>query len=211
MSRTEVKVLVVLFVFAIVGGAIAGTNPAVRKLFGQKFETYKYPSCQSVTCSVEFYIGSKIEPYSPPAPPGEKALPAHNYLISPTFEGKNKMYMRIDIDKIAAASTAAGKGLLAVYGNCSGNGLKPAFTQNLPNFGGNVVVCASPAKIGSSVYVLGYTAVFQSPKTGSFVIVGINENVEFNSKGQISNQVFDMSKYQSDIQNILTTIDVKSK
>jgi hypothetical protein len=211
MSRTEVKVLAIIFTLAIAGGAIAGTNQTVRKLFGQKFETYNYPSCKDVKCSVEFFIGSKIALYTPPTPSGEAPIPDHSYLISPTFEGKNNMNMRIDVDKIAAASTSAGKGLLAVYGNCSGKGLTEAFTEDLPNFGGSANVCASLAKLGNTTYVVGYTSVFESKKTGSFIIIGINENIELNSKGQISNQVFDMTKYQNDIATVLQSLDVKSK
>lgn len=211
MRRSGMIGLAVLFVIAIVGGALAGRTDTVKALFGQKFESYSYPSCSTVKCSVEFYLGSKIVNYSPPAPPGEKAIAAHDYLVSPTFQGKNAMYMRIDIDKIAAASTPAGKGLLAVYGNCSGRGLEGAFTEKLPNFGVTATMCAAPAKVGASTDILGYTSVFESQKTGSFIIVGINENIEYNSKGQLANQVFDMSKYRNDVASVLLSLDVKSK
>lgn len=212
MRFWEKVVLGVLFAIAFVGGAVLGTNQNIRaEVLGQKFITFNYPSCTTVVCSVAFYRGSKIEQYSPPAPIGEKAIPAHGYLVSPTFEGKNAMYMRIEIDKIAAGSTAGGKGLLAVYGNCSGKGLEGAFTEKLPNFGVTAEMCAAPAKVGNKTEVLGYTSVFESQKTGSFIILGINENIKYNSKGQLANQVFDMSKYQKDIAGVLLSLDVKSK
>jgi hypothetical protein len=211
MRRSGMIGLLILFIVAVVGGVLLGKNQTVRAMFGQKFESFNYPSCSTVDCSVEFYIGSKIESYSPPVPPGQKPIAPHNYLVSPVFEGKNNMNMRIDIDKIAAADTASGEELLSVYGKCSGQGISEAFSEYLPNFGTTAYVCASYAKIGNSNDVIGYTSVFESEKTASFIILGINENIELNAKGGVTNQVFDMSKYENDIESIIQSLDVKSK
>jgi len=198
-----------LFGIAFIGGLVLGTNQNFRAtVLMQKFVTFNYPSCKT-TCMVEFYRGSKIASYSPPVVPGARPLPSSVDLISPTFEGKNNINMRIEVGNSANADTAAGKELLATYGNCSGEDAKKVFSEDLTNLGTTANVCAVSSKVGNHNYVVGYYSVFDSQKTGSFDVVGLNENVEFNAKGEVSNQLIDLSKYEKDVEDILASIQVK--
>ncbi|HVV25428.1 MAG TPA: hypothetical protein VHC21_00105 [Candidatus Saccharimonadales bacterium] len=207
--RKLIKGALLIIVLAAIGAVLATNQNLRATIFRQKLTTYNYPICKTHVCTVKFFRGSKIAPYTPYTPPGQSPAAAQTSLISPTIDGKTYVAMRIDADPLATANTDAGKQLLSTYNNCAGSGLTMGFSEYLPNLGTNVNVCAINADNDPNT-VLSYVAVFTSQKAQAFFVVIINENFTVNSQGMTS-PVFNLADHQGEVQSILTSLNSKNK
>jgi len=197
--------LFVLVLLIVGAGAILATNQNIRAtVFRQKFVTYNYPLCKTHTCTIKFYRDSKIAPYTPPTPPGQTPLTPSMTLISPVMENKTYIIMRVDALKLNSTTEQL---LNDQYNNCTEPGETTGFTEYLPNLDTSANICA----IASNGLTIGYRGAFASQKVGALFDVIISENFTFNAQGQVlSSSFFDLSNYQSDMQSILASLNVKS-